>query len=120
MPSVVAVWRSRSEHGQASAELIAIVPLLVAGALALGQALVAGWALLSAGESARVGARVAHTGGDAEKAALRALPDPLEDAQVEVDGLVVRVRVLAPAVLPGVPGVPVRASAALDPEAGGG
>jgi hypothetical protein len=120
VPSVVTVWRSRSEHGQASAELVAIVPLLVAGALALGQALVAGWALLAAGESARVGARVAHTGGNAEQAALQTLPDPLEDAQVEVDGSVVKVRVLAPTVLPGVPGVPIRASAALDPESSGG
>jgi len=107
------------ERGQASAELVAIVPLLIVAALALAQGLVAGWALLSAGEAARSAARIAHVGGDAEGAADQALPDLLEPAEVEVEGSSVRIEVHAPAVLPGVPRIPVAASAALDPEGGG-
>lgn len=110
--------RKATERGQASAELIAIVPLLIVGALALGQALVACWALLSAGEAARSAARIAHVGGDAEAAAGKSLPSLLEPARVQVHGAEVRVEVRAPAVLPGVPGFPVVASSALDPGAG--
>ena len=111
--------RAFSERAQASAELIAIIPLLVASALALGQALVAGWALLSAGEAARSAARIAHVGGDAAEAAGKALPNLLEPADVDVDGSRVRIEVRAPALFPGIPGIPVSASAALDPEGGG-
>ena len=107
------------EEGQASAELIAIVPLLIVSALALAQTLVACWALLSAGEAARTAARIAHVGGDAEEAADKALPNLLEPADVEVEGSSVRIEVRAPALLPGVPKIPVSASAALDPEGGG-
>ena len=110
--------RVASQRAQASAELVAIVPLLLISAAALGQALVAGWALLSAGEAARSAARIAHLGGDAEGAAAKALPRLLEPADVELDGAKVRVEVRAPAVLPGVHGIPVAASAALDPEGG--
>ncbi len=58
-------------------------------------------------------------GGDAKEAAGSALPGLLEPADVEVDGARVRIEVRAPAVLPGVPGIPVTASAALDPEGTG-
>jgi len=112
-------FRSRSERAQASAELIAIVPLLLFGALALAQGVVAGWALLSAGEAARSAARIAHVGGDADEAADRALPDALEPAETSVEASSVEVEVRAPAILPGMPRISVRASAALDPEGGG-
>lgn len=105
-----------SELAQASAELVALVPLLVVCALALTQALAAGWTLLSAGEAARVAARVAHVGGDAEAAVRQALPSLLEPADVEVERSKVTVKVRAPAVLPGVPRIPIASSAALDPE----
>ena len=108
----------RSERAQASAELVAIVPLLIFGALALAQGVVAGWALLSAGEAARSAARIAHVGGDAEAAAERALPDALEPGETSVEGSRVEVEVRAPALLPGVPSIPVSASAALDPKGG--
>ena len=111
--------RAATEGAQASAELVAIVPLLVAGALLLAQGLVAGWALLSAGEAARSGARIAHVGGDAEAAAQDALPDALAPAEVSVEGSSVEVEVRAPALVPGVPAIPVRASASLDLEGGG-
>ena len=109
------VRRLATDRGQASAELVAIVPLLIVGTLALGQALVACWALLSAGEAARSAARTAHVGGDAKEAADSSLPGLLELSDVKVDGARVRIEVRAPAVLPGVPGIPVTASAALDP-----
>ena len=108
-----------SERGQASAELVAIVPLLIVSAFALAQTLVACWALLSAGEAARSAARIAHVGGDAEEAAGKALPNLLEPAEVHVEDATVRIEVRAPALLPGVPEIPVSASAALDPEGGG-
>ncbi len=110
--------RTASERAQASAELVAIVPLILVSALTLAQTLVACWALLSAGEAARTAARIAHVGGDAEAAAGKALPDLLEPAEVEVDSAEVRIEVRAPAVLPGVPAIPVAASAVLDPEGG--
>jgi hypothetical protein len=111
--------RTASQRAQASAELIAIVPLLLLSAVALAQALVASWALLSAGEAARSAARIAHVGGDAKEAAGDALPALLEPADVDVDEAEVRIEVHAPALLPGVPEIPVAASAALDPEGGG-
>ena len=107
--------RAATDRGQASAELVAIVPLLIVGTLALGQALAACWALLSAGEAARSAARTAHVGGDAKEAAKSSLPGLLELSAVEVEGARVRIEVRAPALLPGVPGIPVAASAALDP-----
>ncbi len=110
--------RVSTERAQASAELVALAPLLIFCALALGQAVIACWALLSAGEAARSAARVAHVGGDAEKAAGEALPELLGPARVDIDGAEVRIEVRAPAILPGVPGIPVTASAALDPEGG--
>ena len=110
--------RTISQQAQASAELIAVVPILLVSAVALAQALAAGWALLSAGEAARSAARIAHVGGDAEEAAGEALPALLEPAEVDVDGAEVRIEVRAPALLPGVPDIHVAASAALDPEGG--
>jgi hypothetical protein len=111
--------RTASQRAQASVELVAIVPLLLLSAVALAQALVAGWALLSAGEAARSAARISHVGGDAKAAVGEALPAILEPAEVDVDGAEVRIEIHAPALLPGVPKIPVAATAALDPEGGG-
>jgi hypothetical protein len=80
----------------------------------------AGWALWSAGNAARAGARAAHVGGDPERVARKALPGPLR-AQAEIsdeDALTVRVR--APGLVPGVPRLAVSASTSLDPLAGDG
>jgi hypothetical protein len=108
-----------SERGQAAAELVAVVPLLLVVLLAVAQLSVAGYALWSAAEAARAGARAAHVGGDADGAARSALPEWLEDrARIDVDGPV-RVTVAAPALIPGVPAVRVGAGADLDPAAGG-
>jgi hypothetical protein len=102
-----------SESGQAAAELVVVVPLLIALVAVVAQLCVAGYALWSAGDASRAGARAAHVGGDAEAAALSALPGWLErDAEVD-DAGPVEVRVEAPALLPGVPPIPVSAATEL-------
>lgn len=111
---------SDRQRGQASAELVAVIPLLVVVVLVAGQAVVAGYALWSAGAAARAGARASHVGGDARAAARSALPAPLRSAaRIEADGPI-EVRVGAPALLPGVPTLRLRASAELDPTGGDG
>lgn len=102
-------------RGQASAELVAIVPLILFGALALVQVALAAWALLGAGEAARAAARAEHVGADAQRAAAEALPFGLDSPEVKSDGSAVTVALDAPAVVPGVPAIPVEASASLDP-----
>jgi hypothetical protein len=110
----------RTQRGQASAELVAVIPALLLAVLVAAQLGLVGWALWSAGSAARAGARAAHVGGDAEAAARSALPSHLrKGARVtEEGGVGVRVRV--PTLLPGVPRVPLEAKADLDPEAAGG
>jgi pilus assembly protein CpaE len=108
--------RRGGEDGQASVELVAAIPVLLVATLVVAQLAVAGYALWSAGAAARAGARAGYVGGDAEVAARRSLPAPLRrDARVEdtdADGVEVRVR--APALIPGIPSVPVTARAGLD------
>ena len=111
------MWIAAQERAQASAELVAIVPLALLAALAIGQLVVAGWALVSAGEAARAGARAAHVGARAEVAARRSVPDALEPAEVSAEDTEVTVRVRAPALIPGLPAIPVAASTRLDPGA---
>ena len=66
-------------RGQASVELVALLPLVVVVGALLWQAVVAGQALwLSACRGAGAAARAAAVGGDAEAAAKRALPPRLE------------------------------------------
>ena len=102
-PSVVAMLHPGDDRGQAAVELVVVVPLLLALLALVGQLAVAGYALWAAGDAARAGARAAHVGGDAERAALSALPDWLErGAEIDPDGPV-EVRVRAPALVPGVP-----------------
>ncbi len=110
--------RAADERGQAAAELVAVVPLLLLLFLAVAQLAVAGFALWSAGDAARAGARAAHVGGDARAAALSALPGWLErGARIDAGGPV-EVRVEAPALLPGMP--PIAVSAATELGAGEG
>ena len=110
---------ARDEHGQAAAELVAVIPLVLVLLAAVAQLAVAGYALWTAGDAARAGARAAAVGGDAEEAARSALPGWLErDARIDTAGPV-QVRLDAPAILPGAPPIPVTARTALDPAAGG-
>ena len=103
-----------------AAELVAVVPILLIVLLAVGQLAVAGFAIWNASDAARAGARADLVGGDAEGAARSVLPNWLEDgAEVEAgDG--VEVKLQAPALLPGIPSIPVGARAELDPLAAGG
>jgi hypothetical protein len=103
------------ERGQASAELVAVVPLLVLAVVAAAQFMVAGWALWAAGNAARAGARVSHVGGDGERAALQALPRPLRKGAEVSDDDSLRVRVRAPGLVPGIPRLPISAATSLDP-----
>ena len=103
----------RSERGQASVELIAIVPALVVLAILAAQLAVAGWALWSAAGSARAGARAAAVGGDAAAAARSALPPALREGSRVETANGVAVRVNAPGLASGMPSVPVSAHAAL-------
>jgi hypothetical protein len=79
--------RTRScttEQGQASVELVALLPLLAVLAAVLWQGVVAGQAVWLAGSAARAAARASAVGSDARAAARRVLPERLER------GLVVR------------------------------
>jgi hypothetical protein len=105
--------------GQASVELVSILPALAVCLLIAAQAVAAGWALWTAGNAARAGARAEHVGGDGVEVATRALPRPLRrDAEVRSgDGLRVTVRV--PSLFPGASMPSVSAGSSLDPNAEG-
>jgi hypothetical protein len=111
----MASHRESRQDGQASVELVAVLPALVVCVLIAGHALAAGWALWSAAGAARAGARAELLGEDGEAAARRALPPALrEDARFESeDGI--RVEVRTPALLPGGQGPRLAAAAQLDP-----
>ncbi|HET6570309.1 MAG TPA: hypothetical protein VFG58_02340 [Solirubrobacterales bacterium] len=108
----------RREDGTASVELIGVVPFLLLAILVAAQIGIAGYAMWSAGIAARAGARAGLVGGDAARAARKALPSGLRDgAKVSDDGSV-SVRVAIPRIVPAMPVLLVGASAALEP--GGG
>ena len=92
----------RRDQGQASVELVAVVPVLLIVTLVVAQLAVA------------AGARAGYVGGDAEAAARRSLPAPLRHGAHVKDSNGVEVRVRAPALIPGIPAVPVTARAGLD------
>lgn len=108
----------RGEEGTASIELVAVVPFLLLAVLVAAQIGLAGQALWSAAVAARAGARADIVGGDAARAARRALPSSMrEGAEVE-SGDAVSVRVVVPRLLPVVPRVTVGARAALGADGG--
>jgi hypothetical protein len=111
--------RLRSRSGQVAAELVAVVPILIFVALAVAQLAIAGYALWSAGTAARAGARAAEVGGDAEHAALSALPGWLDDGARIETGDPFGVRVAAPALVPGAPAITVSAETRLGSADGG-
>jgi pilus assembly protein CpaE len=90
------------QEGQASVELVALLPLVVLVGAMLWQAVVAGQALWLSGAAARAAARAAAVGGDAEAAARGALPPRLEHGirvRTGADGTGVRVALHVPSVL---------------------
>ncbi|MFN8173988.1 MAG: hypothetical protein U0T02_02870 [Solirubrobacteraceae bacterium] len=94
--------RLRSQRGQASVELVALLPLLAGVALAVLQLLAAGAAAELAEHAAGAGAIAMLEGGDPRDAARRAAPAWSRGAMsVTVRGRMVRVRVRPPAPLRG-------------------
>jgi hypothetical protein len=114
--------RLRSEgetrSGQASVELVAVLPAIAVSLVIAAQTVAVGWALWSAGNAARAGARAEQVGSDAEDAARHALPGPLRDHAVIRSGDGVRVKVRVPALVPGVELPSVSAASTLDGDAG--
>lgn len=90
------------EGGQASVELVALLPLIVLVGALLWQAVVAGQALWLSGAAARAAARATAVGGDAEAAARGALPPRFDDGvhvSAAKGGKGVRVTVPIPSVI---------------------
>jgi hypothetical protein len=110
----------RRTRGQASVELVAVLPALAVCVLLAAQAAAVGWALWSAGNAARAGARAEHVGGDGGTVARRALPGRLRDGAAVATDDGVRVNVPVPSLLPGVSLGSIAAAAKLDPGGDGG
>ena len=107
---------ARGQRGQASVELAGILPALVLAVLIAAQLGVAGYALWSAGNAARAGARAVHVGADPAVVALRALPTHLHEGARVSGGPAVSVRVRVPRLLPFLPPFTVRARTSLGAE----
>lgn len=86
--------RRRSESGQASVELVAILPLVLAVAIAVAQLVAAGSARELAGAAATAGAAALLQDGDPVAEARAAVPGRAKrDVSVRVQGRRVTVRV---------------------------
>ena len=93
--------RARSASGQASVELVALLPLAALIALAIAQLLAAGAARELAGNAAEAGAAAVLQGGDPAATAHAALPGwSRERATVHVAGRRVEVHVRPRVVVP--------------------
>jgi Flp pilus assembly protein TadG len=93
--------RLASERGQASVELVALLPLLLAAGLGVFSLLGAGAAAEAAGAAAEAGAIALVQGRDAEGAARAALDGwPRPDTRIRVSGRRVTVRVAPAGPLP--------------------
>jgi pilus assembly protein CpaE len=90
----------RGENGQASVELLGVLPLVVALALVVFQLLSVGYASVLAANAAEAGALALAAGGDARAGVREALPGwSRSHAEVEVSGGQVGVRLRPPALL---------------------
>ena len=107
--------RAREDRGQASVELVAVLPALIVCALIAGHLVAAGWALWSAANAARAGARADLVGGDAESAARGSLPVSMRRGATVTGEDRTRVSVRVPALLPGARLGKLSASASLAP-----
>ncbi len=117
MPRARRRIRSR-EEGQATVELIALLPLVAVLTTLLWQAALAGQAVWLAGSAARAAARATAVGADAQAAARGVLPDRLDRglavSPAGEDG--VRVAVRIPAIVGGARLGTVSARARLQPQ----
>jgi hypothetical protein len=109
---------TRGASGQASVELVAVLPAIAVCLAIAAQTAVVGWALWSAGNAARAGARAQEVGSDAEAAARRALPGALRDGASIRSGDGVNVKVRVPAIIPGTSMPSVSAASTLDSDGG--
>jgi hypothetical protein len=107
---------ARCSRGQATVELVGILPLAVLVALAAGQLLAAGAARELAGNAAEAGATAILQGTDPKAAAREALPG-WSDGHVEIAVSARRVRVVLRPV-PVIPGVADRLKATVIADAG--
>jgi hypothetical protein len=93
---------SAATRGQASVELVGVLPLVALLALALGQLLAAGAARELAGNAAEAGAAALLQRRDPAAAARDALPGwSRRRTSIAVEGRVVRVTLRPPGLLPG-------------------
>ena len=76
----------RSDSGQASVELVAVLPIVIVAALVAWQLALAGHTLWMAAGAARAAARADTVGSDPERAARSALPRAME-RELAVDRL---------------------------------
>ena len=108
--------RAAGERGQASLELVGLLPLLVAFALAAAQLLAVGYSSVLAGNAAEAGALALAGGGDPRAGARKALPGwSRAHAGVSVSGGEVRVELRPPGLLRALAGnLEVSASAAVE------
>jgi hypothetical protein len=116
---VVPSFERTRRGGQASVELVAVLPALAVCLVIAGQTVAVGWALWSAGTAARAGARAEEVGGSGEAVARRALPSTLRDDAVVRTSDGVRVKVRVPSLLPGVTLPFVTAASTLDGDGAG-
>lgn len=98
----------RGDRGQAAVETVALLPVYLLVALAMGQGAVAGYAAWSAAGAARIGARAEALGHDPKPAVTKELPAMLvRGARVQAaaaDGEHagrVSVRLRVPSIVPG-------------------
>lgn len=100
-----------STHGQASVELVSLVPLIALALAALAQVVALGHTAWAASQAASAAARAAAVEGDVRAAARGALPRHLERGLrvVAHDGGEVEVRLRAPALIPAIDLGPVTA-----------
>jgi hypothetical protein len=95
------VWALRDVRGQATVELVGMLPLAVLVALGIGQLLAAGAARELAGNAAEAGAAAMLQGADPEAAARAALPGwSRERTDIRIHGRRVEVRVRPRTVIP--------------------
>ncbi len=107
----------RAASGQASVELVAVLPLVLLVAAGLWQAVVVGQAVWASAGAARAAARAEAVGTDAAASARGALPASLRRAvRVQTRRSAVRVDVSVPVVFTGDHLATVSASAALPPQ----
>jgi hypothetical protein len=92
----------RGERGQASAELLGMLWLMLLVGLGVWQLALAAWAADQATNAARTASRVEGRGGNGEKAARYAVTGGLRDGMtVDILGETARVSVRIPIILPG-------------------